>query len=263
MKKKVDIEKLLKWAFCDELPKAVPDGYGAGGGGRSAWQSIESYVQLLTRVDDNRYGVLPTMSPLDDDPHPDAMKVYGAVRDLDGQVLDFPADWNPMPEIAAHEIECSLALKSAMFGISNASSSPSEIVQYHAIMGGCPDWHGEIPKLVTVKNRNGQEAWFRTVVQQGVDAWGNAAEYTHELEDGWCYVRKAPKRGAYRKFAFDPDPVPCLIGRGQYQIWFSNLTILVEKLRGRLEIWELSDLTRTPCPWEADSRAEPRILMAL
>ncbi|MCK7611978.1 hypothetical protein [Roseibium sediminicola] len=261
MKKRIDIEKLLKWAYCEELPKG-----GSGGAGMraaSAWASVESFMQLLTKVDDNEYGVVPTLSPFDGEPHEDALKVHAAVNALDQLELDFPENWNPMPCIEEHPEECASVMSQVRFGLRQRKRSASDIVRRHAILGGCPDWHGETPVLVARKNRNGQDAWFRMIVQQGSDPEGHPVEYRHETEDGWCRVQKAPKRGAYRKFHFDPDPVPCMIARGEYQIWCSCLAELVENLSENMELWHLNESNMEHCPWEPGAARAPRILMPI
>lgn len=261
MKKRIDIEKLLKWAYCEELPKAFPDKWGQGMGARSAWQSMETYAQLLTRVDENRYGVVPILSELEGEPHADALKVHAAVRSLGIAEICLPDGWHPMPEIAKYEAECKVALQAAFFGIKMVR--PAELVQKHAILGGCPDWRGEAPEIISIKNRNGQDIWFRMTVQQGTDADGYPVEYRHESEDGWCRVQKAPKRGAYRKFRFDPDPVPSMISRGEYVIWRSCLIELVEKLQENMELWQLEAVTKPLYPWDEGGAYEPRVLEAL
>lgn len=253
MKKRIDIEKLLKWAYCEELPKALPDDFGKGTGERSAWQSIETYAQLLTRVDDNRYGVVSTLAAMDAEPHGDAVKVYEAVRALDDLRLTFPEGWNPMPEIDGHGAETERALVAARWGIANSRRTPSEIVQKHAILGGCPDWQGEVPAIKPVCNGDGRPVWFLTRVVNMLDEAGNPAEFRSETEDGWNRNTKAPKAGAYQRFRFDPDPTPTIMDRGTYQIWRRCLTLLVEKLAETLDQWRVEGPFRADCPWEGES----------
>ncbi|MEO1110559.1 MAG: hypothetical protein AAFX90_21860, partial [Pseudomonadota bacterium] len=69
MKKQIDIEKLLKWAYCEELPKG-----GAHGGGAvsySSWCAVAGLAELGTLIDDNSYGVVPDLTS-SGEPDPDA-----------------------------------------------------------------------------------------------------------------------------------------------------------------------------------------------
>ena len=256
MKKRIDIEKLLKWAYCDELPKGGNSSSGRAG---SAWASIESFMQLLTKIDDNEYGVVPTLSPLDGDPHDDALRVHEAVCDLDMLHIDFPLDWNPIPEIADFP-ECDHVLSAARFGIGCRRKTAAELVRKHAILGGCPDWEGDVPTREVVRNGNGAPIWYQMRITHSLDESGKAVEFRSETEDGWNRNTKAPKVGAYQKFILKPDPTGLIISRGEYQIWRSCLDILTEELAEKLTSWELTPSPRTACPWEGEGWHGPRIL---
>jgi hypothetical protein len=246
MKQMICIEKLLKWTYCEELPKA---GFEGGSRARSGWSSVETFMQLLTKIDDNEYGVVPTLNALDGDPHDDALRVHAAVASLSELVLEFPEHWNPMPEIAVHEKHCAMSLSAARFGIKNSARAPFDLIRKHAILGGCPDWEGSVPELKPVMNGSGQPIWFQLRVEHAIDGNGRPVERKHETEDGWNRNTKAPKAGAYQKFYFSPDPVPVLIGRGEYQLWWSHLNTLVDKLAETLEKWDVQPTQRPAEPW--------------
>jgi len=256
MKKRIDIEKLLKWAYCEELPKG--GGSGAGMRASSAWASVESFMQLLTRVDDNEYGVVPTLSLEDGEPHEDALAVHAAVCALDELQLDFPADWNPMPEIEDFP-ECRQVLEAARFGIVNRRRSAADVVKRHAILGGCPDWAGEAPTREVVRNAHGEPVWFQMRVVQSLDEEGRPVEFRNETEDGWNRNTKAPKAGAYQKFVLKPDPTDIIISRGEYQIWRACLVMLVEDLRETLTSWTVTGMVRPACPWEGEGARGPLV----
>ncbi|MFN3250077.1 hypothetical protein [Roseibium album] len=260
MKIRIDIENLLKWAYCEELPKADPDGFGKGLRAGSAWQSVESYVQLLTKVDDNRFGVVPTLNRMEGDPHIDAVRVHAAVRKLDGLTLDFPDDWNPLPSIAEYPRQCRMVLEAARFGITNASTRPSDLVRKHALLGGCPVTNQIDPVLAPVLNGNGLPIWFQLRVEQSVDEDGRPVERKFETEDGWNRNTKTPKAGAYQKFYLDPDPTIEIISRGEYQIWRCCLSMIVEELAETLDKWRVVDTWRTSCPWEDTEQLGPVVL---
>ena len=70
MRKTIDIEKLVTWAYRDELPKAV-GGSGGIASIRSGYESITQYGELLTMIDrTNVYGMVPAFAADDDGPPP-------------------------------------------------------------------------------------------------------------------------------------------------------------------------------------------------
>ncbi len=92
--KRIGIEDLVRWAVMEEWPKVGraeteyrKDGVGNG------WGATASYVQLLTVIDWNDYGVLPDLAA-QSDPHVDALVVAEVAKALDGAVLgDLDPDW--------------------------------------------------------------------------------------------------------------------------------------------------------------------------
>ena len=72
-RKQIDIEKLLSWAFLDELCKGGAEAY-------SPWTK----VNLGTRVDD-QFGAISRLPPIFGDPHPDAITIGRAVSKLEPQ----------------------------------------------------------------------------------------------------------------------------------------------------------------------------------
>ncbi|MEX0751741.1 MAG: hypothetical protein WD073_02300, partial [Xanthobacteraceae bacterium] len=75
VKKPVEIEKLLRWAFREELPKGKPVS-------ASAWDSIAQFGALGARVQTSGYGH-DGLGFVPGTPHEDAEKVALAVRQLD------------------------------------------------------------------------------------------------------------------------------------------------------------------------------------
>ncbi|MBO6759326.1 MAG: hypothetical protein JJ902_23590 [Roseibium sp.] len=257
MKKRIDIEKLLKWAYCEELPKAAGESGGSGGGG--SWLGGGSFVELLTVIDDNRYGVVPDLAA-SGEPHPDALTLHAAVSKLDEGSVSVPADWNPMPELSCYGHHADLALTDAraqLFieapdGKLRWRRPPRDLIRKHAVLGGAPDGFGSLPDLKPLRGPNGGEIWYRMCVQLVATVDGGMSELHYECDDGWDQKRRVPKRGAYRKFYLDPDPVPAVVMRQEYVLWWQCLDALVERLSGRLDAHEPCGPTRPMTPWVGD-----------
>jgi hypothetical protein len=271
MRKTIDIEKLVSWAYRDELPKAV------GGGGiapvvAGGWDAIARYSELLTMIDrTNAYGVVPTFALDDSGPHVDALAVHRAVVALDGFDLDLPNDWSPMDELGAFGDLGAQAVAVALDRLTRVTGDGRRVlrkgagalVRHHAIMGGCPDWQCDAPEMREIRGPNGGPLWFRRKVERYDDAFGNSVEHSYEDADGWDKYKKRAKRGAYRKFCLAPDPVPALVARADYEVWHAALAMLVEDLAGALKAHEVRDTIRPARPWEAGTRAAPRVLRAV
>ncbi|MBC00013.1 MAG: hypothetical protein CML67_10805 [Rhodobacteraceae bacterium] len=271
MRKTIDIEKLVTWAYRDELPKAV-GGSGGIASIRSGYESITQYGELLTMIDrTNVYGMVPAFAADDDGPHADAVTVHRAVVALDGFDLDLPDDWTPMQELGQFGDLGVQAVAVALDRLTRVTGDgrrvlrrgPGALVRHHAIMGGCPDWHGEVPEMCEVRGPNGGPLWFRRKVERYDDAFGNPVEHAYEDADGWDVKRKVAKRGAYRKYRLVPDPVPALVARAEYEVWHAALAVLVEDLAGVLEAHEVRDTVRPARPWEPHDARASRILKAV
>lgn len=242
MKRQMTIERLLHWAYCEELPKARPDNEPLMPV-RSAWASVSSYAELLTVVDENRYGVVPLMLDAGE-PHPDALRVHEAVLALDAIEPEFSADWQPMPELKAFGDLGETALRTALNALTvvdrdgrrQLKEPLSECVIRFAILGRWPEANLTEPlQKVAVTGPGGGPLWFRNVVTQTQDITGQPVEFAFESPDGWDASRHRPKRGAYQKFRLSPDPVPVLIGRAEASLLAAALGALEEQIRNDLE----------------------------
>ncbi len=259
--KTIGIEPLLKWAYCDELPKALPDGPG-----RSRMFSASavqaSLMELYTVIDANRFGVVPDLSA-SGAPHPDAVAVHEAVCGLDAMELDLPDDWSPLADLGDLGPEGAAAVGRALMALTvldaagqrRLRQTPRRLIERHAILGGCPDTEGEKPERKVVKEF-GKAKWFRRVL---VEIEGGSIE---SEVDGFDRKRRRPYPGAYQKHVLDPDPAPVAVARAEYEIWHAALGVLVEDLAGRLADHRVAATDRPQQPWLA-GHAGPRILPAL
>lgn len=262
MKKKIDIEALLKWTYCEELPK-LAKGWERAPVGQSNFHMIIDLAVLGTRVD--TFGRTPgaQIAALHDEPHPDALVVHEAVCGLNALQADLPEDWSPMPELARFGVHGQMALKAAIGRLTVCDAAGNRhlrgplanLVRRHAILGNTPlgsgtDGADEVPVLKPVRGPDGGPIWYLVKTTNWADPFGNARQSEYETDDGWNRNRKAPKRGAYQKYFLDPDPVSVLVERGEYELWLAALMCLSESLEGTLCSHEVSGPIRPVAPWQ-------------
>ncbi|WP_296585705.1 hypothetical protein [Xanthobacter sp.] len=256
--KRMDIEALLRWAYREELPKAAAAGSRLVVGFKTGWGGMERFGELLAVIDEpdirNRYGLVPDGAATTD-PHPDAVRVHDAVMALRRCDLEVPEEWNPLADMGDLGPEGAAAVVRGLAGMTIINDkgarvlrrSVARLVIRQAILGGAPDWEGDLPERHVVC-AHGKPQWFRreVVVTEGV-----FGPVSHEIEiDGYDHKRQRPYGDAYRKMVLDPDPAPVVQGRAEYELWRFALDMLVEDLRGVLEEHAPTWSQRSWRPWE-------------
>lgn len=263
VRRKMTLSEALKWAWGDELPKEPAIERPAGFGSLGAWGAIARFGELNSVIDrqPNRYGCIPFDQA--DFPHPDAVRIAEAVKDLDDLVVDLPDGWHPMPEIAAIDVGLAgLALADTLRKVTVTTEageirfkvSPGVIIVRHAILGLVPNWRlDEIPVIRHVVGANGREKWFvkretRSIAGRNPD--GTDRVVTENVEvDGWSTSKQRPVHGAYRKPYLDPDPVPVMVARAEYEIFCAAMATLAADLADRLETISIVADDWPACPW--------------
>lgn len=268
MKRRMDIEALVRWAYRDELPKVAAGTASFAPVMKPAWDCIAKLGTLGTVIQENRYGVvaLPCAS---DEPHTDALAVADAVARLDALVFDIPDGWAPLSDmgdlgaLGASAVAQGLASLTTTdeTGATRLRRPLSRLVIRQAVLGVAPEWRSEVPEVREVR-RFGRPAWFRRVVMEGEGAFGPV---THEVEvDGYDSKRGRPYADAFRKFYLDPDMVPVVTARAERELWQGALCILAEDLaQVRLVAHEVLPPSSPARPWEVAEVEGPRILPSL
>lgn len=202
----VEIERLVQWAYRDELPKR-----GIGDVANS-WKPMSDYRDLLTVVDDDPgFPVIMGMT------HPDALTIERAVQGLQTEVA---LDWhacrgllmgdlphlaprgNPLLDRASHDGK---SLEPRIF-------SEVALVESCARMGTRPQWDIGIPSPQRVIGKNN-----RPVLVGGSEGNGR---YTY---------------GSYCPLKYTAPTIEQLIlRRFEYMVWRGGLDSLAGILRGWL-----------------------------
>jgi hypothetical protein len=137
-KRRLDVEKLLQWAYRDELPKQTT-------GDLTGWERL---ILLGTNVDvSDREAALPiALGP----PHPDALLIDHAVRQLPPVKLN----WARMAKaLMGHLLPYAPQTDPC---IQRLATSPAALVVSHAIMGSRPPWDLGPCVLRRILGKNGK-----------------------------------------------------------------------------------------------------------
>lgn len=263
--KRMTIEEMLRWAFVTELPKQRGSGgavsgwsetYVASNGDRASSIWSDTFVPVQ-----NSHGVVideAASTPA----HPDAVLLGEAVKTLDGEIIELPEDWNPIPDLGMFSDEIAAAIDEgcARLFVGNRDGgqdlpgvhlrvSISRLVQKHALLGGCPDWLFDPPKRKTMRGPNGQNLWWRKVEQRMPTCDGSVSVRVIEV-DGFNDKSRRPYPGAYMRTCLDPAPWLAVVSRAEYQLWRMALDRLCEEVSGRLVAHDLIACGRSYVPWE-------------
>lgn len=261
MKRKITIEKLLEWAFRQELCK-VGAGIGLSSVAVSSWDLISGVAELGTLIDrsPNGYGVIPGFQA-EGEPHGDALLVGEAVRSLRDIGFDIPAGWNPLSEfedpfgLIAAEVE-RVVVRERLKGDRLAGKHMSALVTTIAIIGKAPDWSIDEEPGYRMVMIAGQPAWFITRRQK--DALGRT--YVIETADGFDKRKFKPKKSAYRKYELKRQYGNEILSRLEWQIWQDALGYLHERLKNGLSAHDLVDFAPRRFPWLSKMRKEENSL---
>lgn len=247
--KTVSVQKLLEWAFNEELPKAQRENGGGFGPAADFWSRFAE-LGTLVDVSVNAFGVVPDFSG-EGDPHPDAVAVAKAVAGI-GPV-EMPEDWFPFPDW--REALWPLA-REAVAEWRREQGGPREILPIvisSAVLRRSPAWECDEPKAAIVL-RNGRPAWFaRETRRDRLTGEDVAVEV-----DGMNRRTGRPVNGAYRKHALNPDPRAAILDRADYAAWRSVLARLAQTLDGHLSGHRLSADLPIAEPWRLKVSGSPR-----
>jgi hypothetical protein len=221
-KTRIDVEKLLHWAYRDELPKRELDA-GSGGGG------FNTLAELGTIIDDQPYA-RPQRYAGFGKPHPDALLLDWLVNGLEDVTLQWPAGQNVL---AGHLVR--YVTKEDAFVIGRMRAQPAGLVRAHARMGTRPFWDVWY-RFEPVMMANG-----RPRVQR-LDRHGKLVDCSHGqrdyLQGGQCPVRIGIGSRPGERGRLGAPMVEIISARFEYLMWRRGLDELVERAaRAGLTDW--------------------------
>ncbi len=200
VKIKVDVERLLAWAFREELPKGYRDSMGTGIGSSSSVSPMFRLAGLGTTIDESMRE--PGFPEALGAPHPDAFMIESAVNNLP----DVGMDWrNSRESIMGHLAPYAPLDHPALV---NLNFELAGLVATHARMGSRPIWDLGPVSLHRVTGKNG-----KPVVQFLEDG---------KLVNGLTAGRRYGE-GARCPLELDPLGPEIAFARGEYAAWRSGL----------------------------------------
>jgi hypothetical protein len=283
-KQAIGIQRLLEWAYRDELPFARPplDAMAfAPAAPRPGWAAMAGAGDA--RVSDGRpalnsWGVV-AMAGNWRLPHPDAERVGLAVQALDRWLLGLPEGWAADEALHAGirvegegdltDLEWSAAAERALARLTMRERDGSTVLRRPissliiraATQGRTPQAGDGSVKRRVVMAGNNKPAWFvRELAEVGTSADGTPR--MGEVEVSGLMRNGRPKPGAYQKFVVEPDPATILIERAEYEVWRAALDVLAEDLGDSLDAWRIK-ASRLPFrPWIEEGPPIGRVLPA-
>lgn len=187
MSTSLPIDRLLHWAYRDELPKRIA---------ADSSTLISHLVDLGTMVDSGRTDD-PRFPLALGDPHPDALMLEYKVRSLP----DVTMEWEHWCSAIMGELLPYARADDPL--VRRMQFSPSALVTMHARMGTSPHWDLGRPELKRVLGRNGKP------IVLGITAGGRYTEGAH------CPLR------------LDPTGYDIACARAEYVIWHQALVELI------------------------------------
>lgn len=239
MKQKTEIERLLVWAYRDELPKRDATSSAEG-----IWDLIAGYgarggVDIGGHGSAQRYAQLGV-------PHPDALEVERAVANLPDAVIDWEADAEPIlgdllaladPRRCPPKPRRSTVVRWNGARVHQVppprevllvrSLRTSALVIQHARMGTRPDWQEGPPRPVPVLAATG----------------GQPAVM------GVCKGRNRYTIGSFCPLRYEPSPLSIAAQRADYVAWWRGLNALVGLLASPLVDHVATEAVAPELPW--------------
>ncbi|AGN34442.1 hypothetical protein [Rhizobium sp. P007] len=244
---KIGIEKLLQWAFVQELCERDIAEAGGPSSSSSNFTMIMEMLELGAIIDRSR-NVMAASSAVTLEPHLDALVVADAVRDLADQCFEITDDWSPFADwddeygLVSEAVRAEIKAFRLRGNRANGRRA-ANLVVCSAILGRGPDWFAEKPEERIVERR-GQPAWF--ISKAAKDRFGRSYEFE---ADGYDRKRKRPMRGAYRKMELSEPIRSAIISRMEWKLWQDALVCLRKSLANQLSYYDVEPFAPDHAPW--------------
>lgn len=238
--KKIDIEKLLQWAFHDELPKGHPVS-------TSPWDSISRIGELGVRVQTSGFGG-DGLGFVHGEPHADAQAVAVAVKAL-------PEAFRFTETDCAGMLGCYAACDPlAIRAVAGAPFKLAALVIRCAVLGERMVWNLGTPQLRPVYYRSDRGGRPAPMIL-GIGDDGELTAVHPDHKGRWSLDRQ-PR--AHLTFE-EPSIAELLEARAEYVAWRTGLALLAVALAGHLAEHEVTPPAALPDPWRTGESPAGRV----
>lgn len=242
-KRQIEVEKLLQWAYRDELSKR------ATSSAEGIWDQIEEYGRGGINPDPG-HGAAQRYSHFGL-PHPDAEAIERAVSGLEDGQIDWAseseaimghllgiADTRPLSVRPVQPRQTVVGWWEGSRWYKSGAGKPrdvmmvrtlkvSALVTMHAKMGTRPDWYDEPPRPYQTRASRGSKP---AIV-------------------GECWGKSAYSPGSHCPLTWDPSPISVAETRADYLAWWRGLALLAKTLV--LNDFEIGPPAAPEMPWAA------------
>lgn len=254
-KREVEIEKLLQWAYLDELPKRLLNAQGDA----KTWDRLAQYGSL-GGIDVDETVSAPQRYAYVGEPHRDALAIEGAVNQLGATTVDWGEDfeliaWDLAALLSINVLQRPQRRRFADGSSSRTAIEQTELVQYrkgagarlvaddardviaiastnvtalvhmHAINRSRPFFNNETPKPSMIAADRGRGAKLI----------------------GECKGKNLYETGSFCPLSWWPSPLQVALDRAEYLLWHRALTTLADQLV--LAEHEAQKPDASPAPW--------------
>jgi hypothetical protein len=232
MKTRIDIEKLLRWAFRDELPKGRPVS-------ASPWDSLMRHGTLGVRIQSSSHGGGDGLGFVFGAPHADAVKVAAAVRDLPEAYKIDAARCRGMLGVYA---DCDpLAVRA----VSAAPFKLSALIVRCAVLNERMPWDCGTPTMRPVMYSSERGGRPHPMIL-GLDDDGVTLVAVKADRHGRWPLHRAPR--GHVEYS-EPSIAQLLEMRAEYTAWHSALMMLTRALAGALVDYDATAPVAPASPW--------------
>lgn len=243
--KKLTIEALLRWAFCDELPKGKPVAASPHDAVRPSTRAFSSTRSAPSNSGDSLgfvYG----------EPHPDAQRVADAVAALkpvclgEGRIIDMLGEFVHRDETGGYFVIDDLAVRA----VAGAVFAPAALVIRCAVLGEPMRWDVGRPKLKPVMaatDGRPRVAMFGFIGGNLVLLDPDRVSRRYDLE-------RIPRAQVTWN---DPTVGVVAEARAEFTVYLDALVTLSNVLRGALRDYDVMPPLIVAEPWRAGVTALP------
>ena len=235
--KPMPVEKLIRWALFEEIPRGRPLSM-------SAWDAVVSYGRLGTRIQTSHNSGYGAGDMVPGEPHADALLIAGALRALGD--IEMTISFEECLDVLGHLSEIGYAAARAIAGL---SFNALPLIYRHAVVGGAPEWDIGHPVVEKVRYSNGKPIIF------GLDGEGALIELA-----GRYSLLAMPR--AHLEWS-SPSVIEVLESRIEYLVWRRGLDRVHQalvKIDLREHIPLPSELSTKP--WVTGDAPRSRVLPA-